>query len=414
MNNYPKVRVAERALVLMGQSPPSATCSESGDGLPFIQGNGEFGVRYPSPRLRCSAPTRVAEAGDLLMSVRAPVGEVNQATTRTVIGRGLSALRFSADDQDFAWHALRWSTEKLNKLAQGSTFVAVSRQDVETLEIPWHGVANKRIAAVLDTVDEAIAKTEAVIAKLKHVRAGLLHDLLTRGLDEHGELRDPVAHPEQFKDSPLGRIPREWEIAFVGQLFEMQLGKMLSPKAKAGGDSRPYVGNRHVLWDRVECSDLEYMDFTAEERTKFALRVDDLLVCEGGEVGRTAIWCGEVVECFFQKAIHRLRPKDDRIIPQYMLAFMKRAAERGAFVNLTSQTSIAHLTQEKLAILPVALPPRIEQERMIEAWSSLDVEQRYNEGFLAKLNHLKSGLMDDLLTGRVRVPEHIMDGGGRT
>ena len=61
---------------------------------------------------------------------------------------------------------------------------------------------------MLDTVDEAIAKTEAVIAKLKQVRAGLLHDLLTRGLDEHGQLRDPIAHPEQFQDSPLGRIPR--------------------------------------------------------------------------------------------------------------------------------------------------------------------------------------------------------------
>jgi len=269
------------------------------------------------------------------------------------------------------------------------------------------------IAAVLDAIDEAIAKMEAVIAKLKQVRAGLLHDLLTCGLDEHGQLRDPVAHPEQFQDSPLGRIPREWEIAFVGQLFEMQLGKMLSPKAKAGGDSRPYIGNRHVLWDRVDCSDLEYMDFAAEERVKFALRVDDLLVCEGGEVGRTAIWRSEVSECFFQKAIHRLRPKDDRIIPQYMLAFMKRAAERGAFVNLTSQTSIAHLTQEKLAILPVVLPPRIEQERMIAAWSTLDVEQRHNEEFLAKLNQLKSGLMNDLLTGRVRVPETIMDGGAQ-
>ena len=69
-----------------------------------------------------------------------------------------------------------------------------------------------RIAAVLDTVDEAIAKTEAVIAKLKQVRAGLLHDLLTRGLDEHGQLRDPVAHPEQFQDSPLGWIPAEWNV----------------------------------------------------------------------------------------------------------------------------------------------------------------------------------------------------------
>src|SRR5262249_39315773 len=80
-----------------------------------------------------------------------------------------------------------------------------------TVRIPGL-IEQARIAAVLDTVDEAIAKTEAVIAKLKQVRAGLLHDLLTRGLDEHGQLRDPIAHPEQFRDSPLGWIPREWEI----------------------------------------------------------------------------------------------------------------------------------------------------------------------------------------------------------
>jgi len=75
-----------------------------------------------------------------------------------------------------------------------------------------------RIAGVLDTVDEAIAKTEAVIAKLNQVRAGLLHDLLTSGVGEHGQLRDPIAHPEQFQDSPLGRIPHEWEIVFADDL----------------------------------------------------------------------------------------------------------------------------------------------------------------------------------------------------
>ena len=148
MSNYQKVRVAERATVLMGQSPPSSACSESGNGLPFIQGNAEFGVRHPLPRLRCSAPTRIAENGDLLLSVRAQVGELNQATARTVIGRGLSALRFALDDQGFAWHALKWSAGTLNQIAQGSTFVAVTRQDVEDLEIPWHGDANQHIALV--------------------------------------------------------------------------------------------------------------------------------------------------------------------------------------------------------------------------------------------------------------------------
>ena len=76
-----------------------------------------------------------------------------------------------------------------------------------------------RIAAVLDTVDEAIAKTEAVIAKLRQVRAGLLHDLLTRGLDKNGQLRDPIAHPEQFQDSPIGEDSERVGTDTIGGLF---------------------------------------------------------------------------------------------------------------------------------------------------------------------------------------------------
>ncbi len=81
-----------------------------------------------------------------------------------------------------------------------------------------------RIAYLLDTLDEAIAKTEAVIAKLKQVRAGTLHDLLSYGLDENGQLRDSIAHPEQFKDSPLGRIPRAWDVRRVSDFCDSYAG----------------------------------------------------------------------------------------------------------------------------------------------------------------------------------------------
>ena len=128
MKEHARQRVADIATVFMGQSPPSTACTENEDGLPFIQGNAEFGSRFPAPRLRCSAPTRIAEAGDLLLSVRAPVGEVNQSNTRMVIGRGLCAVRMAERDQQYAWHALRWAVTQLNRVAQGSTFVAVSRK----------------------------------------------------------------------------------------------------------------------------------------------------------------------------------------------------------------------------------------------------------------------------------------------
>src|SRR5439155_12853063 len=99
----------------------------------------------------------------------------------------------------------------LERLGIGSTVRGISTDDLLALSVQYpDNPKQSRIAAVLDTVDEAIAKMEAVIAKLKQVRAGLLHDLLTSGLDAHGQLRDPVVHPQQFQDSPLGQIPREW------------------------------------------------------------------------------------------------------------------------------------------------------------------------------------------------------------
>ncbi|MFW5856424.1 MAG: restriction endonuclease subunit S, partial [Planctomycetota bacterium] len=239
MKDYARQRVADIATVLMGQSPPSAVCAENGDGLPFIQRNAEFGRRFPKPRLRCSVPTRVAELGDLLVSVRAPVGEVNQASTRMVIGRGLCAVRFRCQDTQYAWHALRWAVSQLNRAAQGSTFVAVSRQDVEGLGVPWpeHEANRSRIAAVLDTLDAAIAKTEAVIAKLKCVRAGLIHDLLTRGVDSDGQLRPlPGDAPQEYQNSPLGPVPKEWHISTVGDEFPLQRGFDITVSGQREGD----------------------------------------------------------------------------------------------------------------------------------------------------------------------------------
>src|SRR5206468_10875859 len=119
---------------------------------------------------------------------------------------------------------------QLRALETGSSYPAVNEGDVRRVRVFCPEKEERwRIAAVLDTVDEAITKTEAVIAKLRQVRAGLLHDLLTRGLDQHGQLRDPIANPEQFQDSPLGRIPREWDEKRLSALC-IHIGSGVTPR----------------------------------------------------------------------------------------------------------------------------------------------------------------------------------------
>ena len=115
-----------------------------------------------------------------------------------------------------------------------------------------------------------------------------------------------------YKDSGvewLGEIPAGWEVAPVYARYEVALGKMLDAKRVTGQCSGPYLRNVDVQWDRVNTEGLPEMDFAPWERDRYSVRPGDLLVCEGGEVDRTAIWRGEIGECFYQKALHRVRPR---------------------------------------------------------------------------------------------------------
>ena len=402
------VHVSEKAKVLMGQSPPSASCSENGGGLPFIQGNAEFGTRNPAPRLRCSIPTRVAEAGDLLVSVRAPVGGLNQAKEQTVIGRGLSALRFDNDDQSFAWHALTFAAADLNRVAQGSTFVAVSRDDVERLVIPWHGELNSRIATVLDTVDGAIAKAGLMLLKLRQMREGLVHDLMTRGLDENGEVRDPVRHPEQFQDSPLGRIPKEWNVeplhSFIASA-EYGISTALSSQG-----SLPVLRMNNLAGGEASLNDLKFA--TSHVPKSLLLRYGDVLFNRTNSyehVGRTGIWRGQLPVATFASYLVRLNPVLSRLTTEFLnLVLNTPESQQRMRRYATPAVQQVNINPTQLQLMHIAAPKlTAEQDRIVNVTNESVRTIVTETEELAKLMALKCGVMNDLLIGRVRVPESI-------
>ena len=133
------VPLANVAGIVMGQSPPGSTVSEWGGdsrvdtGLPFIQGNAEFGDMFPQPTKWCGRPVKIAERGDTLISVRAPVGEVNRASERTAIGRGLAAIRFTSADPHFGWHIANHAKHEFDRVTQGSTFQAIGGNELRSL-----------------------------------------------------------------------------------------------------------------------------------------------------------------------------------------------------------------------------------------------------------------------------------------
>ncbi len=307
-------------------------------------------------------------------------------------------------DGDYFFYAMKGWEGYLKGQTSGSGIPHVDKEVLGKLElVQFPTVEQSKIAEILSTVEHAIEQTEALIAKQQRIKTGLMQDLLTRGIDEHGQLRTEQTHA--FKDSPLGRIPAEWEVKAIGEVFDVQLGKMLSQKSSNGLAPFFYLGNKNVQWDRVDLSDLQMMDFDAREREKFELRHNDILMCEGGEVGRTSLWKGELADCYYQKAIHRLRPKNGAYLPELFPRFIQWGIRQGLLGDFTSQTSIAHLTQEKLNTVPIIIPTIPDQEALVLRLNSHDIALANLSSSALKLQSVKRALMQDLLTGRKRVTD---------
>lgn len=149
----------------------------------------------------------------------------------------------------------------------------------------------------------------------------------------------------------------DWRLERLADVFEIQLGKMLSGKARAGISPKPYLRNKNVQWGSLDTSEIVEMDFNDREMEKFRLRNGDLLMCEGGEPGRTAIWRDELTECYYQKAIHRLRPLDGRTLPEFFLYWFRFAFDITNIYGISGASStIAHLPASQLRSLSVPVP----------------------------------------------------------
>lgn len=162
-----------------------------------------------------------------------------------------------------------------------------------------------------------------------------------------------------------------WKKKAIGQLFDIQLGKMLNEKAKTGPQF-PYLANYNVRWGYFDLSQLNEMTFSDREKDKYKLQKGDLLMCEGGEIGRCAIWQRSDVEIYYQKALHRVRPKGKEALTEYLYFYMQFIASQGNLSRIVGETSIAHLTREKLLGLTMTYPSLPEQKAIAELLCTWD------------------------------------------
>ena len=382
--------LGEIAKIIQGQSPPGSSYNRVGNGLPFFQGKAEFGDLYPEIRKWTTEPQKVAQHNDILLSIRAPVGPTNLAPSECSIGRGLAAIRAIEIEQKYILWALRASSDRLASQATGSTFEAVNGKQLASHLIPVPPLAEQRriVAALEDHLSRLASgyrSMDLAQQRLAALRSAYLRQLRAEAIEHGGTM---VA---------------------LGDIATTSLGKMIDAKHNTG-EPTPYLRNINVRWGSFDLNQISKAPMTDAERRRLMLRPGDLLVCEGGEPGRCAIWHGEGYMTF-QKALHRVRA-GSAVSIGWVAAMIEEAVRNRRADRLFTGTTIKHLPQEKLRSLKLPIPKLDLQRRLTDRLNEAVASQdRFRSSFglaASRARHLRGALLAEAFAGRL-VPQDPAD-----
>ena len=382
-------KLGEIAKIIMGQSPPSETYNKDGVGMPFLQGKMEFGRIYPSPSMYTTKPIKIAEPNDILISVRAPVGDVNITPFKLCIGRGLAAIRFNMvlASNLFYFYYLQWSKNRLEIIGKGSTFKAITIEDLKDFKVTYPPYnEQQKLAEILSTVDRAIEDVDKTIARLERLKKALMGELLTgriRVKEVDGKLT--FYRETEFQETDIGKIPIDWKIKKLGDLLEFAHGK------------RPEM----LLTEGIPIYGAG--GFYGYTNTYLVNKPAILVIARVGKgsVGKVYLVRGSV--WITDNAIYGYSKDPNGVTTTYAyyrLIFDKNWVEKYA---RRSAGGYAIITLDSLKNLKIPVPTISEQVNIVNVVSLfIKVIELYHEE-KRRLEHLKRGLMDLLLTGKISV-----------
>lgn len=214
-----KIRFKYAVELIMGQSPEKESINYDGNGFPFLQGKADFGTISPTPTTWCDSPKKIAKKGDILLSVRAPVGDVNISNQEYAIGRGLCAIRAKKIDGRYCWYILQEINDTLHSFAVGTTYESVTVDDIANLTVPYpDGLVQKEIARYLDSkigkIDELIENQEKQHNMLEQYKRELIANTITKGLNKSAPMKGSGV-------DWLGNVPEHWNVTKMKWMFEV-------------------------------------------------------------------------------------------------------------------------------------------------------------------------------------------------
>ena len=385
--SWSSVKLGDACDVIAGGTPKRSEPSYWGGDIPWVKISDMLKGRISRTEESITraglqgSSAKLLPPGTLLVSIFATIGrtavlECEAATNQAIVG--VVPRHQGQFDDGFLRYSLRKKTQELQRQGRGVAQANINASVLKATELPVPPLAEQRqIAAILDAADALRARRSETIAQLDTL-------LQSTFLDMFG---DPVTNP-------MG-----WDVMAFGSIGHSKLGKMLDKGKEVGDCQFPYLANANVQWGRFDLAELRTMDFSESDRKKFNLEDGDLLICEGGEVGRTAIWRGAQDRIYFQKALHRVRLDPAVAVPEYVVQFMWFMAKNGGFRNLTTSATIAHLTGVKLKRARFPRPPLELQLRYAAIVESVEKQKARQQVHLTELNTLFASLQSRAFRG---------------
>ena len=365
--------------LIMGQSPDSSSYNNEEKGIAFIQGNADMQNGVPSIRMFTTDPKRYSELNDILLSVRAPVGDVFYNNYGNLsIGRGLSAIRIKNKHlRTLVYYWLNFDKKQFERLEQGTTFTEIGKKEVRNINvtIPTNSKEQASIANILSSVDEAIDSVKKSIDAAEKLKKSMMQNLLTGRMKPDGTLR---TEEEFYEDEKFGKVPVGWEICKFGRRIIICYGKSQKEVVSENG-TIPVYGTGGVI----------------EYATKSLCDHESVLVGRKGTIDKPCFinipfWAVDTtyyVDSFIDGNMKYL---------YYMLLRMN-------LKTLNEATGVPSITRRTINRQKVLLPPLTEQNAIVETLEKIEEQINNKQTQITTLLRLKKSLMQNLLTGKVRV-----------
>jgi type I restriction enzyme S subunit len=396
-SDLPKARLGEPgiATIILGQSPPSSSYNYAHRGLPFYQGKADFGLVHPNTRIWCDAGQQFSQKNDILISVRAPVGDVNISDADCVIGRGVSAIRAGEKtDPWFLFFALQHVKPEVESLATGSTFASINKSTLLDIKIPFPTLTEQTfIAGELRKILAVIIHEQSIIEGSLDLKRSAMCELFTRGL--RGEAQ---------KETEFGLVPEGWQIVTLGSL-------------STETEQVDIVAEKEDLIEYIDVSSISRDTLTIDTKKQFTLR-------SAPGRARKRVRAGDIIFATIRPTLLRVAEIRASGIKQVCSTafcvlrnngkcepskFLYYIVQRKEFIEQLAQletgASYPAVTDGQVKKQLVPVPPLEERIEIVEILNAIDRKIELHKKKKALLEELFKSLLHKLMTGEIRVAD---------